>query len=56
MKFQKTINLPETTSDDKDLLKKVSKFMIDEKKNHSINKEIRIKTTFVLSIKHNTIV
>ena len=44
MKFQEIINLLDTTSDDKDLLKNKSKFMINKKKNYSINKEIRIKT------------
>ena len=57
MEFQKIVN-----SDDKDLLKNESKFMINNKKNYSINKEIRIKTTMlrsdliVLSIKDNSIV
>ena len=65
MEFQKIINLLDTTSDDKDLLKKGSKFMIDMKKNYSISKNIKINTPMlrsdsrdliVLSIKHNTIV
>ena len=65
MEFQKIINLLDTTSDDKDLLKKGSKFMIDMKKNYSISKKIKINTPMlrsdshdliVLSIKHNTIV
>ena len=60
MEFQKTIN-----SDNKDLLTKGSKFMINKKKNYSINEEIKINTPMlrsdlrdliVLSIKHNTIV
>ena len=60
MEFQKTIN-----SDNKDLLRKGSKFMINKKKNYSINEEIKINTPMlrsdlrdliVLSIKHNTIV
>ena len=64
MEFQKTINLLATTSDDKDLLKNRSKFMINQKKNCSINKEIRINTPMlrsdlcdliVLNIKHNSI-
>ena len=65
MEFQKTINSLDITSDDKDLLKKGSKFMINKKKNYSINKEIRINTPMlrsdsrdliILSIKHNSIV
>ena len=57
MEFQKTIN-----SNDKDSLKKVSKFMISKKKNYNINKEIRVNkpmlrsNLIVLSIKHNSIV
>ena len=43
MKFQKTINLPDMTSDNKDLLKNRLKFMINKKKNYSNNKEIKIK-------------
>ena len=49
-------------SDNKDLLKKGSKFMINKKKNYNINKEIKINTPMlrsdliVLSIKHNSIV
>ena len=59
MKFQKTINSFDTTSDNKDLLKNRSKFMINKKKNYSVNKEIKIKTPilksdlFVLRIKHD---
>ena len=57
MEFQKTINSLDTTSDNKDLLKNGSKFMINKKKNYSNNKEIKIeRPIFVLSIKHNTIV
>ena len=61
MEFQKTINLLDTTSDNKDLLKNRSKFMINKKKNYGVNKEIKIKTPtlrsdlFVLRIKHDTI-
>ena len=55
MEFQKTINLPDITSDNKDLLKKRSKFIINKKKNYSNNKEIKINIPFVLSIKHSTI-
>ena len=65
MEFQKTINSLDITSNDKDLLKNRSKFMINKKKNYSINKKIKINTPMlrsdsrnliVLSIKHNTIV
>ena len=57
MEFQKTINSLDITSDNKDLLKNRSKFMINKKKNYSNNKEIKIeRPIFVLSIKHNTIV
>ena len=65
MEFQKIINSLDITSDDKDLLKKGSKFMINKKKNYSINKEIKINTPMlrsdsrdliILSIKHNSIV
>ena len=57
MEFQKNIN-----SDNKDLLKKGSKFMINKKKNYSNNKEIQINTPMlrsdliVLIIKDNSIV
>ena len=52
MEFQKTINSLDITSDNKDLLKNRSKFMINKKK----NKEIKIeRPIIVLSIKHNTI-
>ena len=57
MEFQKIVN-----SDDKELLKNESKFMINNKKSYSINKEIRIKTPMlrsdliVLSIKDNSII
>ena len=56
MKFKKTINSLEKTSDNKDLLKNRSKFMINKKKKYSNNKENWINTPFVLNIKHNTIV
>ena len=62
MKFQKTINSLNTTSDKKDLLKNRSKLMINKKKNYNVNKEIKIKTPtlkldlFVLRIKCDTIV
>ena len=65
MEFQKIMSFLDTTSDDKDLLKNGSKFMINQKKNYSIKKEIGIKTPMlrsdlrnliVLSIKHNSVV
>ena len=49
MEFQKTINLPEKTLDNKDLLKK----RVNRKKNNwSNNKEIRIEKP-ILSISTN---
>ena len=65
MEFQKIVNSLDITFDDKNLFKKESKFMIDKKKNCSINEEIRIKTPMlrsdsrdliILSVKHNSIV
>ena len=60
MEYQKIINLLDITSDDKDLPRFVTKKWIEiydqSEKNYSISKEIRIKTPFVLSIKHNSIV
>ena len=57
MGFQKIINSLDITSDNKDLLKNISKFMINKKKNCSNNKEFKIKRPIiVLSINHNTIV
>ena len=57
MEFQKTINSLDITSDNKNLLKNRSKFLINKKKNYSNNKEIKIKRPIiVLSIKHSTIV
>ena len=50
MKFQKTVNSFDTTSDDKDLLKNRSKFMINKKKNYSVNKEIKIKHQYLNQI------
>ena len=48
MEFEKIINLLDTTSDDKDLLRFVTKKWIEvydqSEKNCSVNKEIRIKT------------
>ena len=48
MEFQKTINSPEKTSDNKDLLKK----RINKKKNYSNNKKIKMEkpiTSFTVS-------
>ena len=48
MEFQKIVNLLETTSDDKDLPRFVTKKCIEvydqSKKNYNVNKEVRIKT------------
>ena len=53
MKSQKTINLLEKTSDNKDLLKK----SISKKKNYSNNKEIKIeKPILYFSINHDSII
>ena len=53
MEFQKIINLLDTTSDDKDLPKFVTKKWIEAydqpEKNYSINKEIRIKPPMLRS-------
>ena len=52
MEFQKIINLLDTTSDDKDLPRFVSKKWIEvydqSEKNYNANKEIRIKTLMLL--------
>ena len=58
MKLQKSINSPNTTSDNKSLPRFVTKTKVydQSKKNYCVNEEIRIKPPFVLSIKHNTIV
>ena len=56
------MNSLDTTSDNKDLLKTRSKFMINKKKNYNVKKEIKIETPilrsdlFALRIKHDTIV
>ena len=57
MEFQKTTNSPNSTSDNKNLPKFVTKSKVydQSKKNYCANEVIRIKTPFVLSIKHNTI-
>ena len=53
MKSQKTINLLEKTSDNKDLPKKI----INQKKNYSNNKEIKIEKPLIsISINHDSIV
>ena len=48
MEFQKIVNLFDTTSDDKDLPRFVTKKLIEvydkSGKNYNVNKEIRIKT------------
>ena len=53
MEFQKIINLLDTTSDDKDLPRFVTKKWIEvhdqSEKNYIINKEIRIKTPMLTS-------
>ena len=57
MEFQKTINSLEINLNDKKSSKFVTKTKVyDHSEKYSINEEIRIKTPFVLSIKHNTIV
>ena len=53
MEFQKIVNLLDTTSDDKDLPRFVTKKWIEvydqSEKNYSVNKEIRIKTPMLRS-------
>ena len=53
MEFQKIVNLLDTTSDDKDLPRFVTKKWIEvydqSEKNYSVNKEIRIKTSMLRS-------
>ena len=53
MEFQKIVNFLDTTSDDKDLPRVVTKKWIEvydgSKKNHNPNKEIRIKTSVLRS-------
>ena len=48
MEFQKIVNLLDATSDDKDLLRFVTKKQIEiydeSKRNYNVNKRIRIKT------------
>ena len=51
MEFQKIINLLDTTSDDKDLPRFVTKKWIEvynqSEKNYSVSKKIRLKTTLL---------
>ena len=53
MEFQKIVNLLDTTSNDKDLPRFVTKKWIEvydqSEKNYSVNKEIRIKTSMLRS-------
>ena len=53
MEFQKLVNFLDTTSDDKDLPRFVTKKWIkvydQSEKNYNVNKEIRIKTTMLRS-------
>ena len=53
MEFQKIVNFLDTTSDDKDLPRFVTKKWIEvydqSEKNYSANKEIRIKTSMLRS-------
>ena len=53
MEFQKIVNLLDTTSDDKDLPRFVTKKWIEvhdqSEKNYQVNKEIRIKTSMLRS-------
>ena len=53
MEFQKIVDLLDTTSDDKDLARFVTKnglkYIINQKKNYNINKDIRIKTPMLRS-------
>ena len=59
MGFQKTINLLDTTCDNKNSPRLVTKTKVydQSEKSYSVNKEIKIKTPLTaLSIKHNCIV
>ena len=58
MEFQKTINSLNTTSDNKNLPRFVTKTKVYDrsKKNNSNNKENWVNKPFVLKIKHDTIV
>ena len=53
MEFQKIVNFLDTTSDNKDLPKFVTKKWIEvydqSQKNYDVNKEIRIKTSMLRS-------
>ena len=58
MKFQKTINSLNTTSNNKNLSRFVTKTKVYDRsdKNYSNNKKNWINIPFVLRIKHDTIV
>ena len=53
MEFQKVVKFPDTTSDDKDLPRFVTKKLIEfydqSEGNYNVNKEIRIKTSILRS-------
>ena len=53
MEFQKIVNFLDTTSDDKDLPRFVTKKWIEvydqSERNYNVNKEIRIKTSMLRS-------
>ena len=53
MQFQKIVNFLDTTSDNKDLPKFVTKKCVDvydqSEENYDVNKEIRIKTSILRS-------
>ena len=53
MEYQKVVNFLDTTSDNKDLLKFVTKKLIEvydqSQKNYNVNEEIRIKTSMLRS-------
>ena len=55
MEFQKIVNFPDITSDDKDLPKFVTKKWIEvydqSEKNYNPNKEIRIKNIKIFNVK-----
>ena len=48
MEFQKIINLPDTISNNKDLLKNGSKFMINKKKITALMKTLGLKHLYVI--------
>ena len=54
IEFQKIVSLLDTTSDDKDLPKFVTKNCIEVyEENHNVNKEIRIKTPMLRADLHD---